>query len=116
MSDRSGHKCAYCARKVRAYVAGNKRADSATLDHVVARENGGSNAATNLVVACRTCNSAKQDLTLKAFTVYLASLAGVKFTAAAIEFRVRAQLAAHTKIEVAFGNRAGKPQFSKKAA
>ncbi|MFD9420224.1 HNH endonuclease [Streptomyces goshikiensis] len=34
----------------------------ATLDHVVPRTRGGLDAADNVAVACRTCNSSKQDL------------------------------------------------------
>jgi len=36
-----------------------------TLDHVRARSNGGHNHHTNLVTACRSCNSSKQNRTLR---------------------------------------------------
>ena len=38
-----------------------------TLDHVVCRADGGSNDATNLVTACRTCNCSRQDKPLAVF-------------------------------------------------
>lgn len=62
---RDSFACVYCGRSV---------ADGAflTLDHVVPCELGGDNANTNLVTACLSCNSAKQDLTLREFAAYLA--------------------------------------------
>lgn len=42
-----------------------------TLDHVVPVELGGSNEATNLVTACKQCNSAKRDHTMRRFYVRL---------------------------------------------
>ena len=38
-----------------------------SLDHVVARENGGGNEATNLVTACISCNSRKGDMSIHQF-------------------------------------------------
>lgn len=52
---RDGWQCAYCGDEV--------TAENATLDHVVPRSKGGSNAADNLVTACLTCNSIKSDRT-----------------------------------------------------
>jgi 5-methylcytosine-specific restriction endonuclease McrA len=42
-----------------------------TLDHVIPQELGGSNAATNLVTACKKCNSQKQNKSLSQFMKYL---------------------------------------------
>lgn len=42
-----------------------------TLDHVVPRELGGSNKATNLVTACLSCNSSKRALPVAKFIAYL---------------------------------------------
>jgi len=42
-----------------------------TLDHVTPRELGGTNHETNLVTACRSCNCAKQDKTLRQWVRYL---------------------------------------------
>ena len=50
-------RCAYCGRDA-------AMGAILTLDHIVACENGGTNAATNLITSCRSCNSSKQDLPL----------------------------------------------------
>jgi 5-methylcytosine-specific restriction endonuclease McrA len=55
---RDGFACAYCG----ATVEGDARL---TLDHVVPCELGGTNDASNLVTACLSCNSAKQDATTR---------------------------------------------------
>ena len=54
-------RCLYCGTQV---VVGAPAdvLDRATLDHVVAQNLGGGNEAANLVTACGTCNSKKQDL------------------------------------------------------
>lgn len=55
---RDGACCIYCGRGVN---------DGAvlSLDHIVACELGGTNEETNLVTACISCNSSKQDLTTR---------------------------------------------------
>ncbi len=47
---RDGNQCVYCSSK-----------DSLTLDHVLPRSRGGGSNWTNLVTACKTCNSKKGD-------------------------------------------------------
>lgn len=61
---RDGLCCAYC---------GNTLEDGAdlTLDHVLACELGGTNAHTNLVTACLSCNSQKRDLAMADWFVVL---------------------------------------------
>ena len=54
--------CLYCL----ADLHGAAPADL-TLDHLVARSDGGSNEAANLVTACRRCNSSRQDKPLGLF-------------------------------------------------
>ena len=54
--------CVYCSRDLR-----NIDRKFRTLDHVVARENGGCNSAHNLVTCCVWCNSSKQDTPLHQF-------------------------------------------------
>ena len=51
-------KCAFCDCVVVPGV-------TATLDHVLACELGGTNDTTNLVTACISCNSAKRDLSMR---------------------------------------------------
>lgn len=47
---RDGNKCVYCSSRT-----------DLTLDHVVPRSRGGSSTWTNLVTACRSCNTKKGD-------------------------------------------------------
>jgi hypothetical protein len=42
-----------------------------TLDHVVPQELGGTNDASNLVTACKSCNSAKGSKNLRSFLAFL---------------------------------------------
>lgn len=58
---RDGFQCAYCGSSLK-----NVDPEGITLDHLVPRnpkvEHGnGGNEATNLVTACRSCNSSRQD-------------------------------------------------------
>lgn len=53
---RDGFACAYCGRDLR-----NAAPADVTLDHLLPRSAGGTNDATNLVTACRSCNSSRQD-------------------------------------------------------
>lgn len=53
---RDGFACVYCGRDLR-----NAAPADVTLDHLLPRCSGGSNDATNLVTACRACNSSRQD-------------------------------------------------------
>ena len=63
---RDGFTCVYCTRDLRDVAPGEL-----TLDHLMPRERGGGNESTNLVTACRACNSSKHDRTLEE---YIASL------------------------------------------
>lgn len=47
--ERDGHTCAYCG------------GEADTVDHIVAKNNGGLDEASNLVAACRRCNGLKSD-------------------------------------------------------
>lgn len=56
--ERDGHACQYC---------GATEASSGAklhLDHLLPRSAGGADVAGNLVVACRSCNSARHDMPL----------------------------------------------------
>jgi len=59
---RDSHTCVYCGG-----TPDGSAGAILTLDHVVARENGGSNASDNLVTSCRSCNSSKQDRSMRSF-------------------------------------------------
>ena len=56
---RDAWTCCYCGEVV--------SDQELTLDHVRARHNGGGNETANLVTACKSCNSSKQDRALAAF-------------------------------------------------
>jgi len=57
---RDSFTCCYCGCRFDSSVG-------LSLDHVVARENGGDNAATNLITACISCNSRKGDTPIHEF-------------------------------------------------
>jgi len=53
---RDGFRCAYCNRDL-----SQAPRFETTLDHVKAHHSGGDNSPSNLVCACRSCNSRRQD-------------------------------------------------------
>lgn len=55
--------CVYCLRDLH-----DADPFDITLDHIKTRSNGGHNDANNLITACRSCNSARQDQPLHRFT------------------------------------------------
>lgn len=57
---RDACRCVYCNRPVVCGL-GNDRDDSANIDHVVSRHDGGSDRFSNLVTSCRRCNLVKSD-------------------------------------------------------
>jgi len=63
---RDGFTCLYCGAKF------NKRGFNLTLDHVVPHVKGGSNKPTNLITACRSCNSARQSKSVAKFATVAA--------------------------------------------
>jgi hypothetical protein len=65
---RDGHRCVYCAHAVRGAL---------TFDHLVPRELGGTHDASNLVTACRSCNSARQNRSLRSWLFVLRRVHGV---------------------------------------
>ena len=59
---RDAFQCVYCLRDLRA-----ANPLDVTLDHLVCRIDGGSNDESNLITACRSCNSKRQDTPLARF-------------------------------------------------
>jgi len=53
---RDGFRCAYCGVDLK-----DAAPATVTLDHLLPRTFGGDNANTNLVTACRACNSSRQE-------------------------------------------------------
>lgn len=58
IATRDGHACVYCGRTA------VQSGAHLQLDHLTPRSAGGADAASNLVLACRSCNSARQALPL----------------------------------------------------
>lgn len=53
LMEERGNRCEYCGRWV--------RKGELTLDHIIPKSKGGTNADDNLLLACRTCNEGKAD-------------------------------------------------------
>ena len=82
---RDGFACVYC---------GATEASSGAhlhLDHLTPRSHGGADVASNLVLACRSCNSRRKDMTLAAWA---AATPELTFTARSIRARARRALPA----------------------
>ncbi len=83
---RDGHCCVYCGL----------HADDAPahhhLDHLTPKSAGGADVATNLVVCCRRCNSARKNLTLRQWSAYALEAYGLVFTARQIRGIARRRL------------------------
>jgi 5-methylcytosine-specific restriction endonuclease McrA len=81
---RDGWACVYC---------GATEASSGAhlhMDHLTPRSRGGADVATNLVMACRSCNSRRQD---KSLTEWAADASHfLKFTARSIRAHARKRL------------------------
>jgi 5-methylcytosine-specific restriction endonuclease McrA len=60
---RDEHTCLYCET----HADELKGTNILTLDHVLARHNGGSNTSDNLVTSCKSCNSSKADRSMRVF-------------------------------------------------
>lgn len=60
---RDGYKCRYCGVALREdkIQGGPHWPNSATLDHVVPKDKGGTNAQENLVACCLSCNQSKSN-------------------------------------------------------
>jgi len=79
---RDGHRCVYCGV---ALTPGH----GAHLDHLEPRSHGGSDLVINLVLACDSCNSARQDMTLEQWSAYAKATRGLVFDPEAILAQAR---------------------------
>jgi 5-methylcytosine-specific restriction endonuclease McrA len=81
---RDGHVCVYCGSD----------GDGAhlQLDHLTPRSHGGEDVATNICVACRRCNAARQNMTLKQWSAYALAVYGLRFSARSIRSQARRKL------------------------
>ena len=78
--------CVYCGRDA------DESGAHLHLDHLTPKSAGGEDVATNLVMACRRCNSARQDMTVTQFAAYARAKLGLQFTATAIRAQARRRL------------------------
>lgn len=83
---RDGLACAYCGEAVE-----GEGGTELTLDHLRPLSAGGSNAATNLVTACRRCNCARHDRPWRAFAATVAAYLNGDATAEVIVARISRQ-------------------------
>lgn len=86
--NRDANKCVYCGKS-----------HDLTLDHVVSAEAGGTNDVSNLVTACRSCNSRKGTLDLRTFARMIAAEIGSKTRT--VTDRVRKHLKAAINVAAA---------------
>lgn len=61
LMQKHGGRCVYCGCEVAVRKRQGRRLDDATIDHVIPYARGGTDAWTNLVLACRECNESKGD-------------------------------------------------------
>ena len=80
---RDGLACAYCGASV-------EDGAQLTLDHLQPHSKGGSNSPTNLVTACKRCNSARGNRSVRSFCRATAGYLNHGIEAKAIESHVRA--------------------------
>jgi 5-methylcytosine-specific restriction endonuclease McrA len=86
--ERDGHACVYCGATAETSGA------HLHLDHLTPKSKGGEDVPTNLALACRRCNSARQNMSLAQWAAYAAEVYGLTFTARSIRARARRKLAA----------------------
>jgi len=85
--ERDSHVCAYCGRTAK------KSGAHLHLDHLTPKSLGGADVASNLVLACRRCNSARGAMTLSQWAAYSAVKFGLSFSPRAIRGQARRSLA-----------------------
>lgn len=87
---RDGRSCVYCGR--------TPPEVTLTVDHVHPRQLGGRDDPSNLVTACRQCNSDKRDMILRVYALHLESYGRLD---GAMLARVEAALAAPIDLDAA---------------
>lgn len=83
---RDDHRCIYCSRTA------DESGAHLHLDHLTPKAHGGEDVATNLVLACRRCNSARQDKLLPAWQNYALEFLGLKFCTRAVRAQALSKL------------------------
>lgn len=80
---RDGHACVYCG------ATAESSGSHLHLDHLTPKADGGADTADNLVLACRSCNSRRQDKSLREWAAVAVELT---FTARSIRAHARRKL------------------------
>lgn len=88
IAERDGCRCAYCG------ATAEESGAHLHLDHLRPRSQGGADVASNLVTACRRCNTARQDMSVAQWSAYAATKYGIVFSSRAIWGQARRRLAA----------------------
>jgi 5-methylcytosine-specific restriction endonuclease McrA len=81
--ERDGHKCVYCG-KSEVTVPPARGVDKHQLDHLIPRLLGGKDVATNLVTACKSCNSARHTMSIDGWRAYAKEKYGIHFSSAKV--------------------------------
>ena len=84
--ERDNHRCMYCGKTAK------RSGAHLHLDHLTPRSHGGADVATNLVLACRTCNSIRKDLTLTQWAAYAAETLRLTIDPRAVRAHARRRL------------------------
>lgn len=84
---RDGHKCTYCG------ISAKKAGAPMHFDHLTPRSHGGEDKATNLVLACESCNSARGNMTLRQWRAYAEVTRGLTISPLAVRAQARRSLA-----------------------
>lgn len=90
---RDGDCCIYCG-------VGAEDGNALSVDHYIPIQLGGDNRTTNLITACISCNSAKQDKNARDWFAYLRAM---EIDTAKLSNKVRKQL--QTALDMKEGNR-----------
>lgn len=84
--ERDEHRCRYCGATAETSGA------HLHLDHLTPKSQGGADVASNLVLACRRCNSARQNMTLTQWAAYAAVKLGLDISPRVIRAHARRRL------------------------
>jgi 5-methylcytosine-specific restriction endonuclease McrA len=83
IEERGGHKCAYC-KTPQPKIPPARPLDNHQFDHIIPRVEGGKDHESNLVLACKRCNSARHTMSLTAWRTYAKDKYGVDFSIKAV--------------------------------
>ena len=86
ISVRDGGACVYCGATAETSGA------HLHLDHLTPRSEGGEDVATNLVLACRRCNSARKAMSLRVWAAWASANVSLSFAPRAIRAQARRRL------------------------